>query len=1075
MAEIITNQEELLSTVVNKLLPSSEKLFFLTGFFYFSGFREIYENIKDKDLKILVGMDIERDLNNSIVEIDRISKDSSNFKIRQDYLADLRSLINETDYLDNPEQEAAFKIFVDKIINGTLEIKKTRLPAHSKFYIFSNKEGFSQGGLFMGTVIHGSSNLTGPGFSTQIESNTVHRDNESYQQFQAIFDKYWQDSVVVADQNNIEEFRKEIIDKVWVGMLPSPYHIYLRVLSEFFAITKDENLKLPAEITGEKYVDLKYQIDAIQQSINILNTHNGVIVADVVGLGKSIIASAIAHNLGLRVIVIAPQHLVPQWEEYREYFKFDAQVFSNGVIDQIANRDWGDEERLIIIDEAHKYRNELTQDYANLHKLCQGNKAVLLSATPFNNNPKDIFSMIKLFQIPAKSTIQTLDSLSFRFKSLVSEYNSIKKDQRSGTDKEKIKQRIAALASQIRDLLAPLLIRRSRLDLLDYAPYKEDLDRQGISFPIVNPPQILEYQLGVLGDLYRRTLQKLVPEDGEGFVGARYNPIGYLDATETERIAKEMGTDVNLVKGIQTNLAEFMKRLLVRRFESSIYAFERTLNNIISSYQDTIQWFDKGIIPIYKKGDLPDVESLFDEGGDEVLSDINKIEELMSGKLSSQAERGLILVNAGKLSPEYQEHLLSDLKLLEEIRDEWFSIGIVIDPKADFIKKHVSEMLAKEPERKIVIFSEYSDTADYLFKQFADTGLKVFKYSAADSSKENKEIIRRNFDAGYSIKENNFDVLIATDAISEGYNLHRAGTVINYDIPYNPTRVIQRVGRINRINKKVFDELFIFNFFPTITGETETHTRQISTLKISLIHALLGEDTQYLTTDEELKRFYSKEFKDELSKTEELSWDIKFRNVLDNAKVTDKDDLEKAGELPKRCRIARTEAKSGKKGVIVFGRKGNDYAFRFCSEGEDTLITANEAIGIFEATKSEKPKEVSDQFEKFYQQAKLKLFNRKSEVAKDRGIVEALDKIIEIKEKLSGHQDYLDDLYKVISEFDSLPDRYLRAIRGISFSKLDEKFKEFCKEVPHSYLNDIIEKANSIDEGAESLILAEEI
>jgi superfamily II DNA or RNA helicase len=1075
MAEIITNQEELLSTVVNKILPSSEKLFFLTGFFYFSGFREIYENIKDKELKILVGMDIERDLNNKIVEVNRVKESSSNYKIRQDYLADLKGVINDTDYLDSPEQEVAFKVFVDKIMDGTLEIRKTHLPAHSKFYIFANKEGFSQGGLFLGTVIHGSSNLTGPGFVTQIESNTLHRDNESFGQFKGIFDKYWQDSVVIADKDNFEEFKREIVEKVWVGKLPSPYHIYLRVLSEFFAITKDENLKLPSEITGEKFSDLKYQVDAIQQSINILNTHNGVIIADVVGLGKSIIASAIAHNLGLRVIVIAPPHLVPQWEEYREFFKFDAQVFSNGVIDQIASKEWSKEERLVIIDEAHKYRNELTRDYADLHKICQGNKTVLLTATPFNNDPKDIFSMIKLFQIPAKSTIQTLDSLSFRFKNLVSEYNSIKKDQRSGVSKEKIKERVNALATQIRDLLAPLLIRRSRLDLLELKEYREDLERQNISFPVVNPPEILEYELGVIGGLYKKTLDRLVPAEGEGFIGSRYNPLRYLPVEEIEKIAKDLNTEANLIKSGQVNLAKFMKRLLVHRFESSIYAFERTLNNIISSYQETQRWLDKGMIPIFKKGDLPDVDSLFDEEGDEAISDINKIEDLLSGKLANHAEKGLILIDASKLSPEYREHLLSDLKLLEEIKDEWFSAGIIADPKAEHIKKHVKAMLEKEPDRKVVIFSEYSDTADDLFRQFSDSGLKVFKYSAADSCKENKEIIRRNFDAGYSIKDDSFDVLIATDAISEGYNLHRAGTIINYDIPYNPTRVIQRVGRINRINKKVFNELFIFNFFPTLTGEIETHTRQITTLKISLIHALLGEDTQYLTTDEELKSFYATEFKDELSKTEELSWDIKFRNVLENAKAEDSDGLAEASSLPKRCRIARTEAKTDKKGVIVFGRKGNDYAFRFCSEDEDDLITANEAIRIFEAIKSEKPKEVSDQFEKLYRQAKSKLFNRKSEVAKDKGIVEALDKLIEIKSKLNGYQDYLDDLYKVISEFDSLPDRYLKAIRGISFSKLEEDFKDFHAEVPHSYLNDIIEKANSIDDGAESLILAEEI
>jgi superfamily II DNA/RNA helicase len=102
--------------------------------------------------------------------------------------------------------------------------------------------------------------------------------------------------------------------------------------------------------------------------------------------------------------------------------------------------------------------------------------------------------------------------------------------------------------------------------------------------------------------------------------------------------------------------------------------------------------------------------------------------------------------------------------------------------------------------------------------------------------------------------------------------LHRAGAIINYDIPYNPTRVIQRVGRINRINRKVFDELYIYNFFPTLTGELETRTKAISTLKMDLIHTLLGEDTKTLTSEEDLKNYFAKQYKEENSKNESLSF-----------------------------------------------------------------------------------------------------------------------------------------------------------------------------------------------------------
>ena len=136
--------------------------------------------------------------------------------------------------------------------------------------------------------------------------------------------------------------------------------------------------------------------------------------------------------------------------------------------------------------------------------------------------------------------------------------------------------------------------------------------------------------------------------------------------------------------------------------------------------------------------------------------------------------------------------------------------------------------------------------------------LKVMKFTSEDATTANREKIRLNFDAGLpkELQKDDFDILIATDAISEGYNLNRAGEIFNYDIPYNPTRVIQRIGRINRINKNVFSHLYIFNFFPTEVGEAETRTREISTLKMAMIHAIMGEDTKVLTSDEEVQSFF---------------------------------------------------------------------------------------------------------------------------------------------------------------------------------------------------------------------------
>lgn len=242
-----------------------------------------------------------------------------------------------------------------------------------------------------------------------------------------------------------------------------------------------------------------------------IETHNGTIVADVVGLGKSIIASTIAHNLRLRTIVISPPHLRSGWDAYKDEFGFTGTVFSSGKISEALTHyndlKKPDEQFLIIVDEAHRYRNEYTEDYAMLHNLCQGNKVVLLTATPFNNDPADIYSMLKLFQIPTKSTLKTVENLSIEFRDLINQYKELRELQRQGKlSKQDVKNETAKIARTIRSIIGPLVIRRSRIDLQQIDTYKDDLKKQKIEVVIPQDPIELSYDLKELKDLYLRTL-----------------------------------------------------------------------------------------------------------------------------------------------------------------------------------------------------------------------------------------------------------------------------------------------------------------------------------------------------------------------------------------------------------------------------------------------------------------------------------------------------------------------------------------------------------------------------------------
>ena len=410
MDSFITNKNgNFLSEIINKILPYTHDASFLVGYFYFSGFVEIYQGLKDKNLRVLVGLEIEQNMVNYVREVDyHTEQKKTNGEIKASFYDSLVELFNETDYFDSDQKKAAFTLFFEKIKEGSLEIRKTKESNHSKMYLFQNVQGMDQGGTYPGTLITGSSNLSLAGLKERLELNAILRNKSDYKEGMQIFDELWETAIILASKDHLAEFESAVIEKIWYEKMYKPYCFFLRVLNEYFSINYAKDFKTANEI-NDNFLDLKYQNDAILLALNTIEIHNGVIVSDVVGLGKSIIGSVVAHNIGLQTIVIAPPHLVPQWEEYSIDFGFNAKVFYSGRIEAALQyykgkasigKPW-----LVIIDEAHKYRNEATNDYKTLHNLCRANKVMLLTATPFNNRPADIYSMVKIMAITVKINI----------------------------------------------------------------------------------------------------------------------------------------------------------------------------------------------------------------------------------------------------------------------------------------------------------------------------------------------------------------------------------------------------------------------------------------------------------------------------------------------------------------------------------------------------------------------------------------------------------------------------------------------------------------------------------------------
>jgi superfamily II DNA or RNA helicase/HKD family nuclease len=1091
---LIDNRAQTMQQALKNALTDADRVDVSVGYFYFSGFEALSEDLKDKQVRILVGMEVDPACIPDIVQFSREADEDlsrwqprkptrSSLGLRQNYTDALVGFLNDSDTFDFPKADSAFGLFVEKLENGTLEIRKTLADEHGKYYLIHNRTESSHNGDFPGTVFSGSSNMTYRGLVGQGELNDSYRDKAKFEEYFHRFEEMWDPtkSVAIADQHNRNDFLKELKSRVWKYYTPSPHEMYLRVLHEVFNHEEEEAILSPSTITAGRFLDLKYQLDAIRMGLDRLAKFDGVIVADVVGLGKSIIASCIARNLDMNAVIVSPPHLIPQWEDYKEQFGIrGSRVFSSGNIAQVHERYENTAEPiLLILDEAHRYRNEDTNDYKLLHQVCRGNpnnKIVILTATPFNNAPKDIFALIKLFQTPGQATIRSVDNLSLRFRELIDRYTALRRAMTKGLKQVEIEREAEEIAAEQRRLIESVVIRRSRVDLKRIKRYREDLERQGIEFSEVIGPELMEYDLGGLLDLYLETLETISASDiGEGFIGARYKPAVYI--TDREAFLKRFGADLDEtdLRTAQANLADFMRKLLVMRFESSKYAFESTLNKMIQTNQLVERWWvELGRIPIMKKGLIPDPYDMSEYDEDDGEGHAGLEEELDELK----RERGLIAVPKDLIDDKFIEDVRKDTALLVSIRSKWFDDPAISaeDPKTDDLARRISDLLAENPQRKIIVFSSYADTVNYLSEQLCKRGIdRLFHYTAADATTATRKIVTANFDASLPAdrQANDFDVLIATDALSEGYNLNRAGVVINYDIPYNPTRVIQRVGRINRINKKVFNELHIFNSFPTAIGEAETRVKQISTLKMKLINAIVGSDTKTLTDDEQIQSFFKDEYDEAESLMETASWDAVHRDAYFKA-LEDGETMSAAMKIPRRSRIQRREQPNT--AVVVFGKKGDQSIFTVAERDlEPLVVSAERAVPMFAATSSEQGFEVQDRFVPIFNKAKEKLFAKNPMPAIKGRRQDAIKNLMAIKAALPASESYCSDLIKVIKEFDDVSEGTLKDIVQLDMRNVEAAFSSLQDLVSVQFIRNVIDRAHRADEGQELLLLAEEL
>lgn len=821
---------------------------------------------------------------------------------------------------------------------------------------------------------------------------------------------------------------------------------FLRALVEIYAGAEQKIIKTPEKISRGEFANLNYQLDAIRQGLDCLEKYDGVMIADVVGLGKSVIATAIAYNLAMpRTVVITPPHLKLQWKKYAEKFQLqNASVVSSGKIDTLYNTAQAAEPALYIIDEAHRYRNENTEAYRKLHQIVRAraeNKIVLLTATPYNNHPRDIYALIKLFQIPSRATLNVVDNLGLRFGQLIAEYNQLKKLNKQKMTAENERE-MNKLAEQMRMMIEPVIIRRSRIDLMEVEKYAEDLARQKISFAKVCDPKLISYDLSELTKLYYQTLAEL--KAGE-FTGAKYKPLTYLRnaAQFSEKYEKLFSYN----RTQQLNMAKLAQRLFVLRFESSQYAFQKTLEAMIKAHRETVElWQQQKIVAISKSKTLDKLDGVEDDN---------------------------FTIPRNLLEEEFIEDVETDLKWLEKVQQKWFANDIKFDPKRERFERMIGELLYESPKRKIVVFTSFADTAKYVADKLRENGFARTLLYTSTGNQALKNTVTRNFDAtlAQNEREDKYDIIVATDALSEGFNLHRAGVVINYDIPYNPTRVVQRIGRINRIDQKVFDELKLYNMFPTEIGEKVVNLKGISNLKMLLMNQIIGNDMKVLSENEEVESFFQRQYHEVSAEENEAAWDNEYRNSYDTMKM-DTNLMDAAQKIPRGARIVRQPNDAGIASLALVRRGENVIFMSLDAKGEVSTLMPEKALRILRANENEVNGQDDDHesLEKF--EAEIRKPYELPKMLGNRGY--ALDVIEALCEVCDAEKVYLEKLHNAVRKYDDLCEAELQAIVRVDLEKIGAAVRKIKMAIPEWYLDAIRMRVEWIEEVRAEVIFVED-
>jgi hypothetical protein len=861
--DIIDNRDQKLADHINCILGSTEAAKFAVGYFFLSGLEAVAGKLAGvSNLRILIGNTSNRETIEQIAEgyqrlelaaaegeRERYLKRSEQRQRAENTAENLRHTLERMDQTDNAQ--ALVRSLVQMIREKRLEVRVyTKGRMHAKAYIFDYR---NDGRYEKGLAIVGSSNLTLSGLTHNTELNVVVHGNENHTKLTEWFEGLW------AEAQEFDELLMQELRQSWAEAGATPYDIYMKTLYALVSDRLDEGER--GEILWDDELTRSladFQKTAVRQAIQIIRDHGGAFVSDVVGLGKSYIGAAVVKHFvrtqGAKPLIICPKTLEDMWQGYDDEFGLDVKILpmsmlklpdeggARSILDQKAYKD----RDFVLIDESHNFRHHSSQRYEVLADfLSRGLKKVcLLTATPRNRSAGDVYNQIKLFHQ------DDITHLPIDPPNLKEYFKLIERGQK-----------------RLQDLLVHILIRRTRRHILRWYGYAADTSQslRELSDARVRPYLASEKKAYVMvGGRHqyfpRRELETLRYSIEETYDGLYERIRRYLGRPAGEKAEFKPGTELTYARyglwnyvrqekqkvdpyqelhraGI--NLRGLIRVMLFKRFESSVHAFRRSLERLERIHGFFLEALDQGFVPAGEEAQRLLYESdIYDDSG--LIDALEKCSRRYS--LEDFNEQLL------------REHLEADRKLLKKM----IKLVEPLSPQQDAkLQVLLAGLHSSIPQitGKVLIFSQYADTVQYLHENINPGGIQrnvEFIYGTEKSKARMAARFSPNSNPLVDIGDDEeVDLLVATDVMSEGLNLQDGDVVVNYDLHWNPVRLIQRFGRIDRIGTEN-ESVWGFNFLPETKLERNLGLHQVLRQRIQEIHDTIGEDAAILDADERI-------------------------------------------------------------------------------------------------------------------------------------------------------------------------------------------------------------------------------